>query len=934
MKKFFVKSAAFLAVFISFAHTAKAAPVIAGFERFKADDSVSLAARGELLLADLNCLACHMARSSIIDRVGGKAAPDLSQAGARLTPKYIRDFLMNPHGEKPGTTMPDLFHASGGDRKSGAIEFLVHFLASKGGPIKPSRTAISNVAADVGRQLYQTVGCVACHAPEDAEGIETPIVPLPTNLAAKTTVEELTKFLQSPLHVRPSGRMPSLGLDESEARNIAVYLLRDQMENPQAEESKGVAVAGWRYEYYEVNGMKVLPDFSQLEPKQAGVIPEPSLEPAGLKRRNDYFAFRYTANLKIEKAGKYRFWLRSDDGSRLVIDGKVVANNDGIHPGKEVKAEVKLSTGVHAIEVQYFEAGGGEEFRLQASGPSFGKRGTIKTEFASVPNQTPMVPLGWEELAVDPEKARMGKLMFSAVRCASCHRLDDLKPLRPAPVLSELNLDSSSGCLGTGVRRSVPQYHLSDDQREALKAALRDQPALAKRRSSEAGIKHGLAAHNCYACHKRGELGGPDDIRSKHFKTNVTVDLGEEGKRPPHLNRVGSKLKKSALRSIIYDGELHTRYFMATRMPRFGRGNVDRLIEDLVKVDLEPGDLVKPEFSEDSLAVGRRLVGQTGLFCINCHLVNEGKGPGIPGIDLVTVHKRLNPGWFNKLLANPLAMNEGTLMPAFWPEGQSPLPNVLGGDTKKQMAAIWNYLSLGESMPLPIGIQPVGGVGMELIPVQEPIIHRTFMEDVGPRSILVGFPERVHVAFDANTVRLAKVWRGRFFDGSGVASGRTDKFLKPLGKDVTDMPPGPAFAVLESQSDPWPAPAKTDRNVGGKFRGYSLDDKQRPTLRYVLNGVTIEEKVVPVLRQGGSVLRREFKLTGEKAKNLYLLVGSGKDVDHTSTTDWIVDGTLELQIDGDGAGEGIVRESDNGKQLLLPVKFTGGKAAFSVTLVW
>ncbi len=42
--------------------------------------------------------------------------------------------------------------------------------------------------------------------------------------------------------------------------------------------------------------------------------------------------------------------------------------------------------------------------------------------------------------------------------------------------------------------------------------------------------------------------------------------------------------------------------------------------------------------------------------------------------------------------------------------------------------------------------------------------------DVGSRSILVGFPERVHVAFDANDIRLAKAWHGRFFDAS--ASGK------------------------------------------------------------------------------------------------------------------------------------------------------------------
>lgn len=909
-------------------------PVVPGYERLKADRSVTLAERGELLLRELNCLACHTARTSIDNRVGGKFAPDLSRAGERLTPKYIREFLSNPHEVKPGTMMPDLFHASDVGPKAGAIGFLTHFLVSRSGPIAPSKTPVNRGAADLGKELFHSVGCVACHAPEQAEGIVTPVVPLPKGLAGKTTVEQLVKFLQNPLHTRPSGRMPSLGLTEEEARSIAMYLLRDQMDNPQSKDAQGVSVKGWKYEYFEAKGFRSLPEFSKLKAKTVGIAPQVGLKPGGLKTRNDNFALRFTANLRINKPGRHRFWIKSDDGSRLLIDGKVVADNDGIHPATEKKAEVNLSKGVHAIELQYFEGSGQVELSLAASGPTFGrKRGAIRPELLTVPNMTPMVPVGWEDFKIDPQEVKMGKMMFAAMRCASCHKVDDLKPMRPAPFLSQLNLESSSGCLGTGVRRSVPQFDLSDDQRAALKAALSDQVALAKPRASEAAVKHTMAAFNCYACHQRGELGGPDDKRAEFFKTNIPVDLGEEGKIPPHLNGVGSKLKKSALQEIVHNGKLHTRYFMSTRMPRFGRGEVGQLIEDLVKVDLKPGDTKAPKFSEESMAIGRRLTGQTGLFCINCHLVNGGKGPGIPGVDLATVHKRLNPGWFVRLLSNPPAMNKGTRMPAFWPNGQSALPTVLDGNPTKQMAAIWNYLSLGDSMPLPLGIKPVGGVGMELSPVENPIIHRTFMEGVGPRSILAGFPERVHAAFDANIVRLAKVWRGRFFDGSGVASGRSDTFLGPLGKDVLDMPEGPAFAALESQSDPWPVAEKTDRNVGGRFKGYSLDEKGRPKFRYELNGVRIEEHVLPVLRQGGAVIRREFTVTG-KGENVYLLAGAGKDVDHTSTTDWVIDGDLELEIDGKGAGEGIVREGGKGKQLLIPVNLENGKAKFSITLVW
>jgi mono/diheme cytochrome c family protein len=922
----------------SFAHV-EAAPVVAGYERVANDDSVSLAEKGELLLGELNCLGCHAARSSILERVGRKKAPNLGDAGARMTPQYIREYLSDPHGEKAGTMMPDLFHASDAPSKARAIDFLTHFLVSKSGPIKPSRTPVNEGAVDAGRKLFHSVGCIACHAPESVEGITTPIIPLPKRLAAKTTVEEMARFLQNPLHVRASGRMPDLGLDAAEATSIATYLLRDQIGNPDAEKAGSLSVAGWHYEYFELpKDQRKLPDFSGLTPKTSGITKSVNLNPGGLKRRPHNFALRFTADLQIPKKANYEFWLRSDDGSRLFIDSKMVIDGDGVHPSVEKNAKLELSKGSHTIEVQYFEFGGNLDFKLLAKGPGLAKRNQknpIPPEFVSVRNQTPMVPLGWSEFAVDSAKARVGGEMFQMLRCAACHELSGMKVLRPAPVLSELNPETRSGCLGEGVRRNVPNYDLNAGQRAALQAVLKDQAELAKPLPAAKRIEHDFARMNCYACHQRDGIGGPDDQRAELFKTNIPVDLGEEGKIPPSLTGVGGKLKKRALQSILYDGDLHIRYFMSTRMPKFGRANVSRLIDDLVRVDQTPADLKAPEFSEESMEIGKRLVGMTGLFCINCHLVNEGKGPGIPGVDLATVEKRINPGWFNRLLKNPVAINKGTRMPAFWPDGQSALPTILGGDTDKQIGALWNYLSLGESMPAPIGIQPVGGVGMELIPTDRPIIHRTFMTDVGPRSILIGFPERVHVAFDANVIRLAKAWRGRFFDGSGVASGRSDKFFDPLGKDVIDLPSGPAFAQLKSQSDPWPKAEKTDRNIGGRFKGYSLDEKGRPTLRYQLGEVWVEESIQPLLRPGGSLIVRSFVLTSPKPSDeIFFLAGQGQDIDHTSTTDWIVDAKLNIAVDGEGVGEALVREGGEAKELLLPVKFRNGRAKFDITLSW
>ena len=185
---------------------------------------------GQLLLGELNCTACHrMDDSSVIDRKGG---PDLSRAGERLTPQYIRAYLSDPHGIKPGATMPDVLHGLEAAQKAEQVDALTHYLVSLGGPLKLTGDEASVTDIDRGRSLFHSIGCVACHAPEKGGATKIPSVPL-SNLAMKTTVSELAAFLLDPVKVRPASRMPNFGLSKGDAIAIAAYLLREQFENPE-----------------------------------------------------------------------------------------------------------------------------------------------------------------------------------------------------------------------------------------------------------------------------------------------------------------------------------------------------------------------------------------------------------------------------------------------------------------------------------------------------------------------------------------------------------------------------------------------------------------------------------------------------------------------------------------------------------------------------
>ena len=67
--------------------------------------------------------------------------------------------------------------------------------------------------------------------------------------------------------------------------------------------------------------------------------------------------------------------------------------------------------------------------------------------------------------------------------------------------------------------------------------------------------------------------------------------------------------------------------------------------------------------------------------------------------DLTIAKKRLKPEWVSQWLTDPQTLQEGTMMPTFFADGQSPMPDVLGGDAQKQIEAIRDYLYRYETTP-------------------------------------------------------------------------------------------------------------------------------------------------------------------------------------------------------------------------------------------
>ncbi|PIF00903.1 MAG: hypothetical protein CR994_04455 [Maribacter sp.] len=130
------------------------------------------------------------------------------------------------------------------------------------------------------------------------------------------------------------------------------------------------AKKGLAYTYYEGNFTSV-PDFTALSPVKSGTVLE--LDPDKIGERQDHYAIRYRGYIKVPENGVYTFYLRSDDGSKLYLDGELVVDNDGSHSASTKEGMKALKKGMHPIRIDYFEDFLGEELQLFFSGPNLGK---------------------------------------------------------------------------------------------------------------------------------------------------------------------------------------------------------------------------------------------------------------------------------------------------------------------------------------------------------------------------------------------------------------------------------------------------------------------------------------------------------------------------------------------------------------------------------
>lgn len=415
----------------------------------------------------------------------------------------------------------------------------------------------------------------------------------------------------------------------------------------------------------------------------------------------------------------------------------------------------------------------------------------------------------WSESS--PELIEQGKAIVTKLNCSSCHDLPGLLPAALKP-LAETAKEESGHCLSSEPTPGIPHYDLTGAQLASLELFLEG-----NRPEKDPDGKLSLAAMNCYACHDRDGMGGPTNETNHFFIGDES--LGDTGRLPPPLTGVGHKLQADWMKSVFAGDEAsRVRPYMKTQMPAY-TAHAEAFTKWFQEMDAKPeaGEImIRP----DDIEAGRKLLGiHGGTNCITCHHWGEQKSLGIPALDISNLDARLQSSWFEEYLINPASYRPGTLMPPLWPGGQSMVPDVLDGDTRRQIAAIWGFIKDGQGAPE--GFPDRSGGQFELVPKDRPIIQRTFLEKTGTKAILVGFPGEIHLAYDGNLGEPSLLWRGQFFDAYDTWFTRAAPFENPLSDDV--------YAFAEGKGE-------------GRSLGYRLDDGGNPVFLIERDDDVIEER--------------------------------------------------------------------------------------------
>ena len=411
------------------------------------------------------------------------------------------------------------------------------------------------------------------------------------------------------------------------------------------------------------------------------------------------------------------------------------------------------------------------------------------------------------EQSVPPGNAARGKELVVSRGCLNCHTLHEGATtvgtrLSATPLAGLRNV---SGCLSTDAAETAPQFHLTEDEREAFMAFLASPDVSA---APVQDVQRWMTQFQCAVCH------------AWHGPAGLELGRNQE---PPALTDAGNKLRRSWIEEVMTTTN-RVRPWIDVRMPEYGTQNVSGFFDGFAEqAGAEEGEGARITNPRVDLAdEGMHYIGtdDEGLSCITCHdFRGEPSHGDLHSPELTTIDDRLRTDWLERWLYEPSRITPGTSMPDFF---ASKPPQ----ESDKIVRRMLQALAMGPKMPDAPGWHQDPRAYL-IIVSNMPVVQRCLLPDVSARAIAVGLPGNVSFAFDAAGCQLAYAWTGAFLDAKPTWTWRGGMPPRVLGRKFYIAPsPGPLrFGKREAPE--------------AQFLGYDLTNGL-PVFSYKVGSATVK----------------------------------------------------------------------------------------------
>lgn len=203
---------------------------------------------GRELFATMRCARCHDAAgllpkpaADVEDAPGMPEveidAPNLSEAGGRLSVNWMAKWITNPRALRPESSMPQVLHGATLEKDAADI---AGFLGTLGKKDDAPAEAPPEDEIKAGGGLVAKLGCIGCHTLPDKAEIAADRIPL-RFVRAKWKPAALREFLKQPDKHYAWIRMPNFRFSDEEIAKISAFLLYSKIDgaSPLVEALKG-----------------------------------------------------------------------------------------------------------------------------------------------------------------------------------------------------------------------------------------------------------------------------------------------------------------------------------------------------------------------------------------------------------------------------------------------------------------------------------------------------------------------------------------------------------------------------------------------------------------------------------------------------------------------------------------------------------------------